>query len=388
MRTYRVAILGCRGRGTSAGRAYHAHPRTEVVGLCDLLPERTATLGDELGVTARFTDLDAMILAVEPDLVAIPTGTEFHHELCLRVLEHGVHIEVEKPICTTLEQADEVLNKAAEQGVRVAVHHQGRSGAASRALAAAVEAGRIGELLHVRGSGKGYYGGYGLLNIGTHTLNNLLRFAGHCSAVTAPMLTDGRPLTPEDVRTAPSGMGALAGEQITAALEFASGLTGVLLQQRFPKVDSTAYHYELLGAEGRLFWRSGAAYHLPTPHYTPAAEHSAWTPLPLPAPEHYRPESGANLDDYWFVEEYVQALDQNRDHESSGVEGGHVLEIIMGIFEAGVTGRRVALPQTRRDHPLLRWRTEAGLPPPPPAPRPYREWLAAEDARLRRATSG
>jgi predicted dehydrogenase len=50
--TYRVAILGCRARGTAAGRAYAAHPRTQVVALCDLLPERAAALGDELGVAA------------------------------------------------------------------------------------------------------------------------------------------------------------------------------------------------------------------------------------------------------------------------------------------------------------------------------------------------
>ena len=52
MKTYRVAILGCRGRGTAASRAYHAHPRTEVVALCDLVQERLDTLGDELGVAA------------------------------------------------------------------------------------------------------------------------------------------------------------------------------------------------------------------------------------------------------------------------------------------------------------------------------------------------
>ena len=53
MKNYRIAILGCRGRGTAAARAYHQHPRTEVVGLCDLIPERLETLGGELGVAAR-----------------------------------------------------------------------------------------------------------------------------------------------------------------------------------------------------------------------------------------------------------------------------------------------------------------------------------------------
>ena len=50
MKTYRVAILGCRNRGTGSARAYHAHPRTEVVALCDLLTAPLDTLGNELGV--------------------------------------------------------------------------------------------------------------------------------------------------------------------------------------------------------------------------------------------------------------------------------------------------------------------------------------------------
>ena len=102
MKTYRVAILGCRGRGTSTARAYQAHPRTQVVGLCDLIRQRVDTLGDELAVSARFNDLDAMIADTQPDIVAISTGTEFHYELCMRVLGHGVNIDVEKPICVDL----------------------------------------------------------------------------------------------------------------------------------------------------------------------------------------------------------------------------------------------------------------------------------------------
>lgn len=45
MKIYRVAVLGC--------RAYHEHRRSEVVGLCDLVLELFATLGDELGVAGR-----------------------------------------------------------------------------------------------------------------------------------------------------------------------------------------------------------------------------------------------------------------------------------------------------------------------------------------------
>ena len=97
MENYRVAILGCRSRGTSAAKAYHAHPRTEIVALCDLVQERLETLGDIVNVSAHFTDLDEMIQQTAPDIVAIPTATEAHYPLCMRVLEHGVNIEVEKP---------------------------------------------------------------------------------------------------------------------------------------------------------------------------------------------------------------------------------------------------------------------------------------------------
>jgi predicted dehydrogenase len=384
MKIYRVAILGCRGRGTAAARAYHAHPRTELVGLCDLVPERLNALGDEVDVSARFTDLDEMIRQTAPDIVAIPTGTEFHYDLCMRVLEHGVHIEVEKPMCVDLIQADAVIAKAQEKGVRVAVHHQGRVGAAMQATGRAFNEGKIGELRYIYGSGKGYYGGYGLMNIGTHMINDMLKFGRRCRSVVAQATTDGHPITPHDVVPSPSGRGTIACEYITAALQFEGNVTGTLLQHRFDRMDSAAYAMELYGSEGRLFWKSGGAWWLPHPHFVPDGTHDRWEALAPIYPEHYDPKKGASQDDYWFVEEYVRALDERREHECSGLEGRHVLEIMMGIFESAAYGTRVNLPQERREHPLLRWRSEAGLGVPAPMPRGYGEWLSTEFQRLGR----
>ena len=386
MKTYRVAVLGCRARGTITAHAYHAHPRTEVVGLCDMVNELTDTLGDDLGVTDRFTDLDEMVQATRPDIVAIPTGTEFHHSLAMRVLEHGVHIDVEKPICTTLEQADEVLSKAGENGVRVAVHHQTRVGPSVRALWDAFQDGRIGDLRYVYASGKGYYGGYGLLNIGTHLLNNVIKFAGHCRRVSTSATTNGHSISPEDVIPSPSGMGTMAGEYITASLAFDNDVTATLRQHRFPEVQLTGDVLELYGTEGRLLLGTNAAWLLPTPHHVPDGENDRWEELPSNMPPGYVPDGAARLDEYSFVDEYVNALDEGRDHESSGVEGTHVLEIIMGIFESAAYGAAIDLPQPRRDHPLIRWRQENGLGDPAPMPRDYFEWLAAEDARLGKAS--
>ena len=383
-RSYRIAILGCRGRGGAAARAYHHHPRTEVVALCDLLAARRDELGDELGVTARYGDYAQMIAAEAPDIVVIATGTEFHYDLAMGVLEHGVHIDIEKPLCQGLDEADRVLAKADERGARVAVHHQGRTGGAMRAMRAAIDAGRIGEPRFLLGSGKGYYGGYGLMNIGTHMVNNMIGLAGHVGGLGATALTDGHPVLPEDVIPAANGMGWIAGEHITADLRFAGNVTGVLVQHRFPRVDSTAYSLEVLGSEGRLFWRSAGAWHLPVPHDQPGDPECAWQSLDPVLPEGFDPDCSAAEADYGYTDEYVRALDEDRDHLCSGIEGRHVMEVLMGIFEAGARRRQVELPQTDRRHPLLVWREEAGLGEPTPMPRPYGDWLEAEDRRLGR----
>jgi len=110
-------------------------------------------------------------------------------------------------------------------------------------------------------------------------------------------------------------MGTIAGERITATPHFDHNVTANLLEQRFPRVDSTAYMMELYGTEGRLLGRGGGAWWLPQPHHLPDGEHDRWEVLAPIYPEHYDPGSSASEDDCWFVEEYVRALDNNRDHE-------------------------------------------------------------------------
>lgn len=389
MKTYRVAILGCRSRGSSAARVYHAHPRTKVVGLCDLLAERLNTLGDELGVAARYDDLDAMIRETEPDIVAIPTAPALHAPLALRVLEHGVNIEVEKPMGMDLIETDAVMDKAATKGVQVAVHHQWRLSAWTQAVNKVYQEGKIGDLRYIYASGKGYYGGFGLMEIGTHLLTHMIKFGGHCQSVTAHATTRGRPISPHDVLPAPRGNGTIAGDHVTASLQFANGVTGTLLQHRFDQIQLDAHVVELYGSEGRLLWHPQGAWWLPNPHVLPANDLDQWQALQPIYAESFEQvadkipgQSKMTEGDYWFVDEYVRALDEGREHECSGTEGRHVIEIIMGIFESAAYATRVELPQADRQHPLTRWRQEAGLGAPEPMPMVDAEWLEEEERRL------
>ena len=155
------------------------------MGLCDLISERLDGSGDELGISVRFTGMDAMNAETHPDIVAIATGREFHYDLAMRVLEHGVNIDVEKPMCVDLEQADAVMAKAKEKGARVAVDHQASVGVNMRVMARALEDGRIGQLRYINADSQGYYGGYGILNVGSHLLSDITKVAVYARSVVA-----------------------------------------------------------------------------------------------------------------------------------------------------------------------------------------------------------
>ena len=90
---YRAALLGCGKRGGYASHAYRHHPRTDIVGLCDLDRTLLDQLGDTLGVHDRFEDVEEMLETVSPDIVIIPVQTDLHFPLAMRVLELSlIHI--------------------------------------------------------------------------------------------------------------------------------------------------------------------------------------------------------------------------------------------------------------------------------------------------------
>src|SRR5262245_37116685 len=280
---YRVALIGCGPRGLAGGEAYESHPRTTVVGLCDLSAERVNTLGETLGVSARFSDYRTMIRETQPDIVVIATTADFHHQLAMDVLTFGVNLDVEKPLCLDLEQADALVARAAEHRVQVAGHHQYRSGASMRALLHLVETGRIGEIHHIEANCKGYYGGYGLMNIGCHLLNNIVKFGGRCRSVMALAQTGGHLITAADAVSSPEGMGVIAGEFLIATLQLDPGVTATLVHHLLPNVGLPPLNsvVEVVGTEGHLMWKSDEAWFLPHGRFVPGGVYDKWERVPL-----------------------------------------------------------------------------------------------------------
>lgn len=127
----RVAVVGTGAMGRHHVRILASSPEAELVGIYDQRPEVAETLAAEHGTT-RFEDLDELLGGVEAAVLAVPTTD--HAELACRMLERGLHVLVEKPIASNLDEADRMVAAAAKAGRVLGVGHVEFYNPAVRAL--------------------------------------------------------------------------------------------------------------------------------------------------------------------------------------------------------------------------------------------------------------
>lgn len=105
-------------------------PGVEFVGFFDERAARADEVSRELQVRA-FDTLDALVGACQALTIVVPTPV--HFAVARRALERGRHLLIEKPLATTLEQADELLQLATSNGAIIQTGHVERFNRAIRA---------------------------------------------------------------------------------------------------------------------------------------------------------------------------------------------------------------------------------------------------------------
>ena len=121
--TLRAGVVGAGVFGGFHAKKYIELEGVDFVGVYDLHPDRAAALAAPLGARA-FADLDALL--AEIDILTIASPAIAHAGEALAALTAGKPVYVEKPVTTTLEDADKVIAEAARRGLPVAVGHQER----------------------------------------------------------------------------------------------------------------------------------------------------------------------------------------------------------------------------------------------------------------------
>ena len=148
MRRLRIAIIGAGHLGRIHTRLIAPVDEVELVGVVDPIPEARDRIAAEHDVPVFEhqqelpTDLDGAIVA---------TTTEQHHAVGTALLRQGVHLFIEKPITSTVAQADELVNLAKNNGLVLQVGHVERFNPAWRAVAARVRRPRYIEAVRMSG---------------------------------------------------------------------------------------------------------------------------------------------------------------------------------------------------------------------------------------------
>jgi predicted dehydrogenase len=119
----RAAVIGVGHLGRHHARILSTLPGVTLVGVVDTNAERAAQIAADHG-TRAYTDWRDLAGKVDAAVIAVPT--EVHAEVAVPLIESGVHALVEKPLASTVEEADRLINAARHGGVVLAVGHSER----------------------------------------------------------------------------------------------------------------------------------------------------------------------------------------------------------------------------------------------------------------------
>jgi len=148
----KAAIIGCGGRGDEHARGYAASLETDIVAVCDPLPEALAKLMGKYEIGETFPDHESMFAAHKPDIVSVCTWTGLHPEHVIAAAKAGGRaIHSEKPIAPTWGRAKLMNGVCMETGVQLTFCHQRRFGAHFVMARHLVRDGAIGELQRIDG---------------------------------------------------------------------------------------------------------------------------------------------------------------------------------------------------------------------------------------------
>jgi len=96
-----------------------------------------------------YDTLDRMLAVHRPDICVVASPTASHYPLALELVERGIHVLCEKPFTERLDQAIDLVTRAASRHVRIAVNNEYRFMACHRAARSMIGDPRFGELLFV-----------------------------------------------------------------------------------------------------------------------------------------------------------------------------------------------------------------------------------------------
>jgi UDP-N-acetylglucosamine 3-dehydrogenase len=122
-----IALIGLGSMGRNHYRILKSLERVNICALCDVVQNDTYE-------EPFFHDVDMMLDEVKPDAAFIVTPTFLHKEVAMKCIERGIHLFIEKPAASTIEDAKAIQEAADAKGLKSCVGHVERFNPVVQAL--------------------------------------------------------------------------------------------------------------------------------------------------------------------------------------------------------------------------------------------------------------
>lgn len=146
----RVAVVGAGAMGMNHLRVLRdfSEEQAQLVGIAEAHEPTLRRAMSRFHVTG-FQQYRHLVEATHPDLVAVVVPTYLHFEVASYLLEQGINVLIEKPVTSTIEEAQSLIELARRRGAKIAVGHIERFNPAVIEVKRRIVAGELGQVFHM-----------------------------------------------------------------------------------------------------------------------------------------------------------------------------------------------------------------------------------------------
>jgi UDP-N-acetylglucosamine 3-dehydrogenase len=314
-----VAVIGTGSMGRNHVRVLN--DIANLVGIADLSQECLGPLGKTYDAPC-FTDFDEILRKEDLDAVSIATPTVTHYEIAKKALLAGKHVHLEKPMCETVTQGIELRDIAKDQGLKLAIGFIERHNPISRFTKNLIAGNQLGDIIDLTTRRVSSYPARirdvgVIMDLGVHDMDILRYFAG--SNVTSVYTLAGSQENPKFE------------DHANVLMEFQNGIIGHLevnwltpmksrkvfftTSKNFCEMDYTAQSLEITTSKF-MDIDHGNLFRIPQTYDTEKIVVAQQEPLKLE------------------LEDFLGAIEENRDPLVTAEDGIHVLNIALACIES------------------------------------------------------
>lgn len=355
---YNIAILGC-------GKVAHLHasaiqnlPNARLAGVWSRTQQTANGFACQYKVPA-YTDVAELIKKEKINLAVVCTPHPFHLEPAQQAALQGANILVEKPLASTLEDADKIISTCKKAGVKLGVVSQRRWYEPVLRVKKAIEAGKIGKpvlgTVNMLGwRDKSYYdadkwrgnwkteGGGVLVNQAPHQLDILLWFMGEVEEVYGIWRNLNHPYIEVE-------------DTALAVIKFRNGGIGnvIVSNSQKPGIYGKVHVHGENGASAGVQTDGGAMFIAGMKGILEPPVNDLWTiPGEEELAEKWKMEDVrhfSSIDPMTHymerqIEDFLFALEENRDPLVTGEDGRRTVELFTAIYRSTRDNLPIKLP--------------------------------------------